>query len=254
MAPDGSTSPRGAVAAQEPSTIPSVPETPSFAATLRADVPESQAAPNEPSPVADPPEPLPDPDWPADRTGKGCTSPIWPVAAGAPRVLVIGDSLTRDSRDLLEEGLEAAGWAPTVRCWGTMGTAWGRAQIERAEVLDQLPETVVVALGTNDIWWIGVPIHQGVAELMAALGPDREVLWVNFAFGQNRVASIPDTAKANADLADAASSFPNLRIIDFQSAMADASREGASWTDGVHLNEAANRARVAAIVAALEQG
>jgi lysophospholipase L1-like esterase len=134
-----------------------------------------------------------------------------------------------------------------------MGTAWGRGQIERAQTLGHLPDTVVVALGTNDIWWIGVPMHQGVADIMEALGPERDVLWVNFAFGRHGVANIPDTAQANADLVAAATQFPNLRIVDFASAMSAASIDGASWTDGIHLNEAANRARVAAIVAALQQ-
>ena len=225
-----------------PTTEPAAPANADQADAARADTALAEA------------ESLPeiDPTWPADQTGKGCDAPVWPAAvAGTPRVLVIGDSLTRDSRSFLESDLQASGWAPTVRCWGMTGTAWGIAQVERARDLGQLPDTVVIALGTNDIWWIGAPLDQGVDRMMAALGSDRDVLWVDFSFGARGVDNLPDASKANAVLAAKAAEYPNLRIVEFDAAMAAAAGQGASWTDGVHLNEMGSRARVGAIVAAL---
>jgi hypothetical protein len=243
---------RNAVAAQEPSLAAPIPEPPASADAAQANAAQADTAEADTAPAEAASLPETDPTWPADQTGKGCDAPVWPAAAaGTPRVLVIGDSLTRDSRTVLESDLQASGWAPTVRCWGMTGTAWGVTQVERARELGQLPDTVVIALGTNDIWWIGVPIDEGVDRMMAALGSDRDVLWVNFSFGVYGVDNIPDADKANTLLAAKAAEYPNLRIVDFDGAMAAAAGQGASWTDGIHLNHIGGAARASAIVAAL---
>ena len=49
--------------------------------------------------------------WPVDTRGDGCSTPRWPEAsADTPRVLIIGDSLIRETRAPLEAGLVADGW------------------------------------------------------------------------------------------------------------------------------------------------
>lgn len=200
-------------------------------------------------------EPSVDDAWPVDEKGDGCDAPVWPAAApDAPRVLLIGDSLFRNSRALLEESLTADGWVPTVRCWGAKGTDWGAGQVQRAAELGQLPDTVVVSFGTNDIWWLGIPMEDAVDQMMWELGPDRTVYWINLWFDQTAYDDLPDPTAANAILEEKAREYPNLQIIDFAGAFEQMASAGANvgWTDGVHLNATAEQLRVDVILAALD--
>jgi len=200
-----------------------------------------------------------DPAWPVDRRGDGCTAPTWPVVDASmddSRVLVIGDSLIRDTRTDLEAALTAAGWIPTVRCWGAKGTDWGLQQVKRARQLRQLPDRVIVSLGTNDIWWLGIPMDVAVDQMMRALGPKREVYWVNLWFGEigyQLYDRLPHPTKANRILRAKAQQYPNLRIVNFAHAFqtAQAHGEPVGWLDGVHLNPAGYRLRTKLMVDAL---
>lgn len=212
----------------------------------------SSAGPLSPTPVVDP-------AWPVDVRGDGCAAPVWPEAEASyddSRILVIGDSLIRDTRPQLEGALSEAGWVPTVRCWGAKGTDWGVTQVKRARQLKQLPDRVVVSLGTNDIWWLGVPMDVAVDQMMRALGPKREVYWVNLWFGEVGFANydrLPRPTKANRVLRAKAKEYPNLRIINFATAFRSAARagKGVGWADGIHLNAAGYRLRTQLIVNAL---
>ena len=104
------------------------------AATAVQTAPSISAEPQakaDPSPRSQEPEPgwgdpYIDESWPADEKGDGCDAPVWPAAApDANRVLLIGDSLFRNARGMLEDSLTVNGWTPTVRCWGATGTDWG---------------------------------------------------------------------------------------------------------------------------------
>lgn len=200
-----------------------------------------------------------DPAWPIDTRGDGCSAPVWPAVApdhDDSRVLVIGDSLIRDTRPQLESALTEAGWVPTVRCWGAKGTDWGVTQVKRARQLKQLPDRVVVSLGTNDIWWLGIPMDVAVDQMMRALGPKREVYWVNLWFGEVGFANydrLPRPTKANRILREKAKEYPNLRIINFATAFRSAARAGTGvgWADGIHLNAAGYRLRTKLIVSSL---
>lgn len=202
-------------------------------------------------------EPSIDDEWPIDEKGDGCTAPVWPAAAlDAPRVLIIGDSLIRNARDLLEADLTEAGWVPTVRCWGAKGTDWGAGQVQRASELGQLPDTVVVSLGTNDIWWLGIPMDVAVDQMMAALGPDRTVYWVNLWHDPSAYDDLPKPGPANEVLSQKAQQYAHLYVVDFARAFQDAEASGndVGWVDGVHLNETANHLREALIVSAVTSG
>lgn len=220
-----------------------------FALTLTG---TASAGPLSPTPVVDP-------AWPVDARGDGCAAPVWPEADASyddSRVLVIGDSLIRDTRMQLEGALTEAGWIPTVRCWGAKGTDWGVTQVKRARQLTQLPDRVVVSLGTNDIWWLGIPMDVAVDQMMRALGPKREVYWVNLWFGDAGFANydrLPRPTKANRILRAKAKQYPNLHIINFATAFRTAARagKGVGWADGVHLNAAGYRLRTHLIVESL---
>lgn len=220
-------------------------------ALVAAAAPPSVASPTTPAQV--------DPAWPVDRRGDGCTAPTWPVGDASvddSRVLVIGDSLVRDTRADLEASLTAAGWVPTVRCWGAKGTDWGLQQVKRARQLRQLPDRVVISLGTNDIWWLGIPMDVAVDQMMRAIGPKREVYWVNLWFGEvgyQLYDRLPRPTKANRILRAKTKQYPNLRIINFAQAFQSAHAQGdaVGWLDGVHLNAAGYRLRTSLIVSSL---
>lgn len=129
---------------------------------------------------------LVDRTWPARPAWDGCPRPVWPgePAVGAPgggrRVLIIGDSLTRESKKATAKALRASGWTPTFRCWGSKRLDWGLTQVARARQLGQLPTWVVIALGTNDISWESTATtNSRINRLLDRLGPNRKVMWVD---------------------------------------------------------------------------
>lgn len=102
--------------------------------------------------------------WTERLEWKACPEPRWllPTAAqlktlkqlpgGGQRIVVIGDSLTKAKRTTLIQKLLDRGWVPTVVCWGGKSTAWGLQQLKKLKKVNRLPATVVVALGTNDMF------------------------------------------------------------------------------------------------------
>lgn len=139
--------------------------------------------------------PRKDPQWSTEGDARACSGPIWPASLNTTpgpgqgrRVLVIGDSLTRNGRAPLKRKLRADGWTPTVRCFGGKRLDWAIAQAKRAKQLGQLPDTVVIAIGTNDMRWIDRRTTQArMKELMRVLGKKRTVLWVDtYASGGDR--------------------------------------------------------------------
>lgn len=139
--------------------------------------------------------PRKDPQWSTEGDARACSAPIWPRRLNSTpgpgqgeRVLVIGDSLTRNGRDALTRQLRQDGWTPTIRCFGGKRLDWAIAQAKRAKQIDQLPNTVVIAIGTNDMRWIDRDVTQArMRELLRVLGRERTVLWVDtYASGGDR--------------------------------------------------------------------
>lgn len=193
--------------------------------------------------------PVVDPKWPKSIGWKGCPAPRWPsvVNSGEPgngrRVLIIGDSLTRDSRKQTTRLLRDAGWTPTIRCWGGKRLDWASAQVARAKTLDQLPGIVVIAIGTNDMRWIDRAVtEQRVERLLDQLGPRRTVLWVNTLAspgGGDRF----DRAKQrwfNRLLERMARKHPNLHVADWA---AFGLARDVGFANALHLDAQGNRLR-----------
>jgi hypothetical protein len=197
-----------------------------------------------------------DPAWPQQIGWRGCPAPAYdeatypadPPALGS-RVLVIGDSLTRDSREATLRQLRQDGWNPMIRCWGGKRMDWGVAQVKRARKLGQLPQTVVVALGTNDLWRAPTrATRASMGRLLDEIGPYRTVIWVNLHFDGGIAPSRKREQWFNEQLLREARDRPNLIVLDW----ADTARsQGVRTRDGVHYRTAGSRARARAIAEAL---
>jgi lysophospholipase L1-like esterase len=97
---------------------------------------------------------------------------------GSSSVFIVGDSLTVGALDFIPEAMEQRG----IRLAG-VDARNGRTTPQGLEVLreqgDALPGTVLVALGTNDVYFA---TEESVAEWMATareIVGDRRLIWVN---------------------------------------------------------------------------
>lgn len=198
-----------------------------------------------------------DPRWPQQVGWKGCPAPKWPAqkAAGlanGARILIIGDSLTRESRTQLATRLRQDGWTPTIRCWGGKRMDWGIAQIRRAKKLGQLPDTVVMALGVNDMRLIARPITaQRVRAALDALGTERTIYWVNMHFVGPGSPGFAKERWFNRLLVAEAAKRSNLRVVDWAQWARD---RGIRPRDGLHYGSAGRVQRAEAIRQAVRAG
>ena len=71
--------------------------------------------------------------------------------AGPGVVVIIGDSLIRESRDALNSALGDAGYGVVFICWGGKNLSWGLEQVDTMKSLRLMPTCLVVNLGTNDL-------------------------------------------------------------------------------------------------------
>ena len=200
-----------------------------------------------------------DPEWPSNIGWQGCPAPIWPkkLAEGAPgygsRVLLVGDSLTRNSRIDLKEQLTASGWTPTFRCWGGQTVQWGLAQIKRAKELNQLPSRIVIGLGTNNKYDSPESFTANVKKIMDEVGPNREVYWVNLWLDVKKDPRMKVYTRLNKALNQLDEQFPNMQVIDWYTQLVDYTKDHALATtyDGIHYYAKGNKMRAVAITEAL---
>jgi len=183
-------------------------------------------------------------------------APVWPgqPSEGAPgngrRVLILGDSLTRDSQKPMTRFLNESGWTPTFRCWGSKRLDWGLDQLKRAKKTDQLPEYVIVALGTNDISWEQpATTERRVNTMLDRLGPDRQVLWVDLDIAYSAF-SMQRADWFNSMIRKVAKDRPNLTVIPWQKT---ARAEDAARFDGIHYGTSGYRLRARTLTDALDE-
>ena len=190
--------------------------------------------------------PRKDAAWTTNGDPRACSAPIWPRALNerpgpgdGRRVLVIGDSLTRNGRDPLIQNLRAEGWTPTVRCFGGKRLDWAIAQARRAKAIDQLPGVVVIAVGTNDMRWIDRGRTKArMDQLIEILGPRRTVLWVDtYASGGDRFTREKERW-FNRQVRRLAAEHENVHAIDWGNY---ARSTGVRFADALHYTSAGNR-------------
>lgn len=155
-------------------------------------------------------------------------------------VLVVGDSLTVGAADFggLRTKLQDAGFSPTISARTGRGVQWGLSVLQSAG--GDLPSTVVIALGTNDVASGRSTKSFGalVDDVMKTVGGDRFVLWVNLDLDATTWGA-EQAARFNRVLREKANTYGNLAVADWQTFAADA------WlaSDFVHLNGKGYRQR-----------
>ena len=207
--------------------------------------------------------PVVDPAWPAND-GYGCPAPRYPTTlnSGSPaqgtRVLIIGDSRTRDSRLSLLSGLKASGWTPTIRCWGWKHISWGISQVKRARQLHQLPKWIVISLGVNDMGNDSPDtLRNSIDAMLNAIGPNHKILWLEEystrsprTFSDSHV-DYPAKVKAfNRHLRARAGSSTGLSVIPWVSV---AVANHLNLFDGIHYTAFGYRLRAHTVVAGLNK-
>jgi hypothetical protein len=161
-----------------------------------------------------------DPSWRTGGDVRACGAPLSfdvtnPRGPGqGEKVLVIGDSVTRDSRPMLTKALKSSGWNPVIRCFGGKRIDWGMSQLRDQRDWDGIPQTVVIALGTNDMRWIDRSITKArIIKMLDQLGPARNVLWVNLYGGNGDRFSKSKQVWFNRTIKKIASKRPNVRVL-----------------------------------------
>lgn len=237
--------PSGAIAAAEEPQVVASPQ------------PASTPSPaSSPTPTATFPPDQIDKSWPDNPPWDACPAPIWPGEPGqgepgsGRRVLIIGDSLTRESQEAMTQFLFDSGWTPTFRCWGSKRLDWGLDQLKRAKELDQLPEHVMIALGTNDISWEEpATTERRVNTMLDRLGPDRQVLWVDLDIAYSEF-SIARANWFNDMIREVAQQRPNVKVVPWKKI---ARAEKVGRFDGIHYGPQGYRLRARTLTDALNE-
>ncbi len=242
-----------AVPASASTAVPAADPTPPTSSVPSAPTPPTTSASSAPTP-AYPPDAV-DIAWPRKPPWDACPRPVWPgtPAVGSPgggrRVLVIGDSLTRESREGLDRQLRASGWTPTFRCWGSKRLDWGLAQLARAKSLGQVPEHVIVALGTNDVFWVDpATTERRVRTMLDRLGETRQVLWVDLDIAYSAFSS-RRADWFNGMIRRVAKGRPNVTVVPWERIARSAK---AGRFDGIHYGPRGYRLRGQEIARALD--
>lgn len=175
-------------------------------------------------------------------SASGCT-----ISAGK-RVAIIGDSLTYQNtagQKSLPKAFEASGW-PREATWlyGVPGKMintpdhTGKTTVQviaRARAVIGEPDVWVIALGTNDASHrrSQSQIVTAIQTVLAALGSDAKVAWVNTAGGPNDDFSTVN-GTVNAAIAAAMSGRPHSLLIDWSAYITSVDRPS-YWRDRVHM-------------------
>ena len=162
---------------------------------------------------------------------------------------VVGDSLTYKARRYLSSALAEQGWRSNPASESRIGRMVAEGlDVLRAET--ELPDTVLVALGTNN--WLATRADAAawISEARGIIGPDRRLIWVNLHLEGERYVNFTEV---NQGLRDGArSDNRTLRqdgatgrtyIADWYSFAT--TQKIPHSKDGVHYKQGASRQRMA---------
>lgn len=168
-----------------------------------------------------------------------------PAAAQARHVVVVGDSILLGAKDRLAANYSQLGWTATLDMAVSRSTTAGLQAIEAHR--SELGDTLVIGLGANDAGNTEA-FRDKVQKVLTAVADVPHVFWVTIAEAR------PYYPAANQVLRDAATSHPNLTVIDW--AAYAAATPTVAGSDGLHLTpsgatEMANLVSFETLVASL---
>lgn len=153
-----------------------------------------------------------------------------PASAQPRRVVVVGDSIILGAQSAITETFHQIGWEVSFDAAVSRSTSAGAAAV--AAHGPELTDTLVVSLGANDSGNTEL-FRRRVEEVLAAAGATPRILWL----------TIPEVrpyyGPANQVLRDAATTHPNLEVVEWHVA---ATNPGMTSSDGLHLTPAGARA------------
>lgn len=153
----------------------------------------------------------------------------------APRVLIVGDSLTVGSAAAGLEDLTDV--VLTVKAFG--GVTMGQGAIVLADTDLSEYDEIVVALGSNNTTDTQAEMVEELSAVMDAVGDGRPVVWVNLDSGGSL-----DVTTMNQVIASALNDHPNLRIADWNAFVSSVDDDGSRFKrDGIHYTEDGYRVR-----------
>ncbi|HET7900729.1 MAG TPA: hypothetical protein VFL59_06040 [Candidatus Nanopelagicales bacterium] len=176
------------------------------------------------------------------------------LVAGAAKVTVIGDSVTRQMTVRLSGQLGLAHLTNCVETWSARPSMPAVAAAAALPVMAR-SSVLVMATGTNDVFDPGQLPDAIDAALRLAHG--RPVVWVNVYVHRAgtvpalRAYDLPNSRVVNAMLAAAAGRHPSLHVVDWYAVAA--AHPALLLKDGVHVTDRGSRVRTAMIVAAVRR-
>jgi lysophospholipase L1-like esterase len=163
------------------------------------------------------------------------------VPAAAPAVYVIGDSLTVGSQPYLRRALAGRGWKLTGVDGRVFRTTAEGLDILRAKA-SRLPETVVLALGTNDLTARQADVQMWLRQARAIAGDDRRLIWVNLYVDLTRQPTLKRYRVINDALTLAAPRY-GIEVADWAAWVKN--HDVPQQADGVHYTDKGYRIRAA---------
>ncbi|MGW7679198.1 hypothetical protein ACWGID_00565 [Kribbella sp. NPDC054772] len=177
-------------------------------------------------------------------------------------VFMFGDSIAVQDSAALERLLtDRTGDSIAFHDWSGQPASAAVDALEEWSRDYGLPQRIVMAVGTNDIFDPPAFAAQ-VERALRIAGPDRTVYWVNVYASRTKVspavrdADLTNSTWINQQLAEAAARHPNLKIIDWAGFLQTQPHRPAQYLrDGVHTSEPLGRsARNELIAEALRTG
>lgn len=181
----------------------------------------------------------------ADTTTVASTAPsTFPplpttTVPATPRVLILGDFLTRDAEGLgLADSIGAIGWEPVVDTAEDRTIAQGADSIDLLAGSGALPTLTLISLGANDACGGSGPIDvdADVARIASHADAEHVIVWVNL-----QMRDCMARARAiNESIVRAAFTNPDFRVADWATDAPSNLLEG----DGIHYKRSGSEFRI----------